>query len=265
MVDLYANYIPDTEKYLEYALRGLQIDPTSYDSISNSYNYLHISNAFIQAGFVDQAEKYINRSLDYMPGNLYSEYVKAYILYGKNKDLQQLREGLSKALQKDTNRIDIMQELAKVCYFQHDYETAYSYYQHYLAIKNALKLSIYPQEDIKIAFTCQQMNKTDEAQKYLESYKAFVDQEHSIYQSINLCVYYSMIGQEQKAMEQMKLFSEEQNFHYWTVPFMPLEPLLDALRNDKDYAKTFKKIERNFQRFHQRVEKTLAEKGLLDL
>ena len=264
LVDLYSRHIPNTEKYLEYALRGLRVDPTSYDSISNSFNYLHISNAFIQARFVDQAEKYINRSLDYMPGNLYSEYVKAYILYAKNKDLQQLRESLSAALQKDPSRIDILQELAKVCYFQHDYEVAYHYYQNFLSIKNTYNLDIYPQEDVKIANTCLKLNKDAEAQQLLDSFKAFVGQDHSIYKSMNLCLYYSAIGEKQKALEQLNLFTEEKNFHYWTILFMPVEPLMDDLRSDKEYTRAYKKLQRSFQEFHDRIEKSLSAKGLLN-
>ena len=55
LIDLYVNHLPDTEKYLEYALRGLRIDISAYDSTIASINYLHIANAFIQAGFVEQA------------------------------------------------------------------------------------------------------------------------------------------------------------------------------------------------------------------
>lgn len=264
LVDLYANYIPNTEKYLEYALRGLQIDPTSYDSISNSFNYLHISNAFIQAGFVDQAEKYIKRSIDYMSGNLYSEYVKAYVLYARNKDLQQTRELLIAALNKDSYRFDIMQELAKICYFQKDYETAYQYYQKYLSLKKMYKLDVYPQEDIKIAFTCLQLNKDEEAQELIDSYKSFIDQDQSIYRNMNECLYYSVTGDKQKAVEQLSKFTEEQSFHYWTVLFMPVDPIMDFIRDDKEYAKSYKKLERKFQAFHDRIEKSLNEKGLLD-
>ena len=264
LVNMYSAQLPNVEKYLEYALRGLHIDPTSYDSISNSFNYLHIANAFIQAGFVDQAEKYINRSLDYMPGNLYSEYVKAYILYAGNKDLQQLRERLTAAFQKDPNRLDIMQELAKICYFQKDYKTAYEYYHKFLSIKKMYHLDIYPQEDIKIAYTCLQLTKKEEAQNLLESYKSFVDQDHSIYKNMNMCLYYSGAGEKQKALEQFALFSDAQNFHYWTILFMPVDPLMDSIRNEKEFAKSYKKLERSFQAFHNRIERSLYEKGLLE-
>ena len=62
------------EKYLEYALKGISLDIAANDSTTASHIYLHISNAFIKSGFVDEAEKYINKSIEYDPGNLYSEF-----------------------------------------------------------------------------------------------------------------------------------------------------------------------------------------------
>ena len=58
LVDLYVNHLPDTEKYLEYALRGLKIDIAAYDSFTTSIIYLHISNALIQSGFIFSAFRY---------------------------------------------------------------------------------------------------------------------------------------------------------------------------------------------------------------
>ena len=74
--DFYTNYIPNTGKYLEYALKGIGLDIAAHDSVTASFIYLHVSNAFIQSGFIKEAEKYINKSLEYDPENLYSEYVK---------------------------------------------------------------------------------------------------------------------------------------------------------------------------------------------
>jgi len=149
LVDVYVNYLPDTEKYLEYALKGIKLDIASYDSITASYTYLHISNAFIQSGFIDEAENYINRSLDYYPGNLYSQYVKPYILYAKNRDLKHTKELLVEVFNKDTSRLDIMQEIGKICYYMRDYPGAYYYYKKFNDIRRALNLDIYSSEDAK--------------------------------------------------------------------------------------------------------------------
>lgn len=263
LVDLYANYLPDTRKYLEYTLRGLQIDPARFDPVTMSFNFLHISNAFIQAGFVDEAEKYINVSLDYYPGNLYSEYVKAYILFARDNNLQQTKELLLEAARKDTMRLDIIQEVAKICYYRRDYESAYKYYQKYLGIKKMLQLSVYPQEDIKIAFTCQQLGKTQEAEQFLASYKHFADNDRSIYRSLNLSTYYAATGQNEEALNQLKLFAGQKNFQYWIVLFLPIDPIMDAVRVQPGYSGTFKQIKANFKQFHNEVKESLEEKGLI--
>ena len=74
--DIYARVIPNTGKYLEYALKGIQLDIAANDSITQSFTYLHLSNALVQAGFVEEALTYINKSLDYNPKNYYSPLVK---------------------------------------------------------------------------------------------------------------------------------------------------------------------------------------------
>jgi tetratricopeptide (TPR) repeat protein len=70
LADLYSRAIPDTGKYLKYALIGLQLDIEANDSITKSYMYLALSNAFIQNGFTDKALEYIDLSLDYNPREL---------------------------------------------------------------------------------------------------------------------------------------------------------------------------------------------------
>ncbi len=117
LASLYSNEIPNTEKYLTYALKGIQLDIAAYDSITKSYIYLNLSNAFIQNGFVDEATTYINRSLDYNPDNYYSPMLKAYILFAKDGNIKQTQKLLLKEWNKDTARLDILQEVAKFHYY----------------------------------------------------------------------------------------------------------------------------------------------------
>ena len=114
LADMYANYLPNTSKYLEYALKGLKLDVVTTDSVTKSYLYLVLSNAFVQTGFVDESIEYINKSLDYDPNNYFSPYLKAYILAAKDKDLPRTAELLKKEWNKDTTRMDILQEIGKV-------------------------------------------------------------------------------------------------------------------------------------------------------
>ena len=86
--DYYARVTPNTEKYLEYALKGVQLRIGATDSVAQSYMYLHLSNALAQSGFVEEALVNIDRSLSYDATNYYAPIVKAFILYAKNGDLK---------------------------------------------------------------------------------------------------------------------------------------------------------------------------------
>ena len=87
LADFYTRFVPDTEKYLEYALMGIDLDIAAHDSVDASFIYLHLSNAFMQSGFVNEAEKYMKISLHYYPDNVYAELLKPYILLAGDGDL----------------------------------------------------------------------------------------------------------------------------------------------------------------------------------
>ena len=263
LLDLYSNHLPDSEKYLEYALRGLQIDISAYDSTVASLNYLHISNAFIQNGFISEAEKYINKSLDYDAKNLYSETVKAYILYAKNRNLKQTRDLLITAFKKDTTRIDIVQEIGKISYYMRDYETAFLYYNPFLEIREAYNLDIYKTEDIKIAFVFSKKGKEEEAKEILADFAEYEANDESVYQHINLAMYYSWMGEKEKALEHLQTFSEQDSYFYWILIFSPIDPLFDNIKDSRDFKQTFKKIETNFWENHERIKSSLEEKKLI--
>lgn len=264
LVELYVNYLPNTEKYLEYALKGLEIDiVAAYDSAAASYSYLHISNAFIQSGFVDEAEKYINISLQYLPENLYSQYVKAYIRYAKNEDLNQLNKSLLATFEKDKTRLDILQEVAKSYYYLRDFETAAIYYKAFVEAREMYNLEIYRSENGKIGVTFDKVGDQELSDKYFEQYRTWAENDPSIYSNFSLAFYYSYKGDTDKAIDYLEAFTQHDNFHYWTILFTPIDPLMDNLKQHPQYNKVFREIEDKFNANHKRIEKSLQEKGLL--
>ena len=263
LVDLYVHHLPDTEKYLEYALKGIKIDIAAYDSITASFIYLHISNAFIQSGFINEALKYINKSLEYYPQNLYSEYVKAYILFARNRNLVQLKELLIEALHKDSTRLDIMQEVGKVYYYLRDYENAYRYYKKFIEIREAYNLDIYRSENDKIGVVLSEMGLIEESKKIFKEFKNYAENDKSIYKHLNLAVYYSYMGETEKAIENMKLFSKQNNYHYWTILFLEMDPLVDNIKDLPEFKKTFSDIKTKFWTYHKQIKASLEEKELL--
>ncbi|MDX2443203.1 MAG: helix-turn-helix domain-containing protein [Bacteroidales bacterium] len=261
--EFYTSYMPDTEKYLEYALKGVQLDIASHDSITASYIYLHLSNAFIQSGFVEEAEKHINRSLAYSPENIFSQYVKAYVLYAKNQDLAQTKKLLLETYAKDTTRLDVLQEVAKICYYQRDFEDAYTYYDKFTTIKETQQLDIFPSEDSKIGVVFDKMGLKTKSEQYFTKYLNYAENDNSVYKDLSLAMYYAYKGDTEKTIAHMKLFAKQDNYMYWTLLFLKIDPLIDPVKDNTEFQQLLQEIETKFWQDHQRIKESLEEKGLL--
>jgi len=261
--DHYATRAPNTMKYLEYALKGIGLDIATHDSVTASFVYLHVSNALIQSGFIDEAEKYINKSIGYNPQNLYSEYVKAYILLAKNRDFAQTKKLLIKTFNKDTTRLDVLQEIGKICYVMKDYRTAYKYYKKFNEIREAYNLNIYRGENVKIAMVLSELEMREESEKYLKDYKDYADNDKSIYKHLSLSAYYALKGDIEKSIEHLKLFSQEDNYYYWIVLFLRMDPLIEKIKDHPEFEKIMTDIETKFWNYHKQIKVSLEEKELL--
>ncbi len=261
--EFYTNYVPDTDKYLEYALKGIRIDIGAHDSTDASYIFMHLSNALLQAGFVSQAETYIERSLSYNPENLYSEYLRAYILYARNHDLAETRVLLENTLSKDTTRLDLLQEVGKICYFMRDYPGALDYYQRYLDLKARRQVVVFRGEDAKIGLVCSEMGMPEMADSLFSAYKKYADGDLTMYKHLSLAVYDAHFGEFEKALEHLELFSQQNSFNYLLFPFLEIDPLTDALREQPEYREIIGQMEEKFRKDHERIRRSLEEKDLI--
>ena len=263
LVKLYAEHFPNTEKYLEYALRGIEIDFKASDSLAASFSYLHISNAFVQSGFVDKAEEYINKSLAYYPDNLFSQYVKAYVMYAKDPDLYQLNRSLLEVFSKDSTRLDIMQEVAKSYYYQRDYENSYRYYKKFEDLRKAYKLDIYRAENAKIGLVYDKVGNKEGSILLFEKYLKMANEDPTIYKNLSLAVYHAYHGEKEKALEYFSLFSQVDNYHYWIILFLDIDPLVDNIKSMRKYEKVKKILEEKFWKYHDEIKENLKRKGLI--
>ena len=262
--DFYTRHVPDTEKYLKYALMGIGLDIAAHDSVEASYIYLHLSNAFMQSGFVNEAEKYIDLSLEYNPENLFSEILRAYILLARSGDLIQTKELLINALQKDTSRTDIMKELGVICYYLGDYESAYAYYRLMFEITEAQGLFMYNGEKAKFGLILSELGMAEESERYFQDYLEYAENDQSIYKDLSLAAYYSYTGETDSAIEHMELFSEQENYPYWYILFLEMDdPLFDHVKDNPEFQKILREIELKFWRYHKEIRDSLREKGLL--
>jgi TolB-like protein/AraC-like DNA-binding protein/Tfp pilus assembly protein PilF len=263
LTDFYAIYLLNTGKYLQYALKGIQLNIASLDSTTASYTYLRLGNALIQNGFVNESLKCIDRSLEYNPNNPFSNYVRAFVLMAKTGDAKQTRDLLLKEFNKDTTRFDILQDIGKVSYYMYDYKGAYQYYQRFLRIRESRKLDIYRHENLTIALVMEQNGKKKEAEALVKEYKAFLDADKSAYRDLGYSAYYLYRGDTAKCIEHMKLFSKQDNVQYWIFLFLEKDPLMKRITGNAEFKKYFDIAKGRFWKEHDALKATLDERGLL--
>jgi len=261
--ELYANAIPNTEKYLKYALKGIQLDIAANDSVSKSYIYLNLSNAFIQNGFTDEAMKYINLSLKYNPKNFYAPFLKIFIQYADHQNIDKTTKQLVNEWKKETTRLDITQEVGKFYYFQEKYDSAYYYYKKFVKIKEENGLDIYPQENLKIGIVYEKMGLDEQAAKFYNAFSNYCEKDQSIYQPASLASKYLQEGKYDLAIEQLNIFASKNNYQYWILLFLEKDPLMKHLKKHPEYEKIMKKIKKRFWENQAQLKQSLANEGLI--
>jgi len=93
-------------------------------------------------------------------------------------------------------------------------------------------------------------------------YQLFISHLLSIY-NLGSAMYYAHIDDTKQALEHLKLFSEEDNYHYWTILFLEMDPLVDNLNDIPEFKELVKKIKTKFWQKHEEIKASLEKKGLL--
>lgn len=262
LADFYFRLVPDSDKYLEYALKGVQLNVASNDSITQSYLYLQLSNALMTAGFIDEAYHYINKSLEYNSDNYYAPHLKAFILFARDGDLNRTRSLLLKEWQKDTTRLDILQDIAKLYYVEGDYDSAYVYFRRFVDARKRNGLAIYEEENAKIALVYAKKGLTTEAADLFHAFSEYCENDQSIYHSVNMAIKYAYEGQIDPAIEQLRIFSESDNYQYWFL-LIEGEPIFKPLKSHPEFQTIMQNIKDRFWQNHDRLQASLEERGLL--
>ncbi len=263
LADFHFRIIPNSGKYLKYALKGVQLDVAANDSVTLSYHYLNLSNAFIQNGFVDEAIIYVNKSLNHFPENFFAPYVKALITYAKETNIERAKLSLIKEWKKDTTRLDILQEVAKFYFYEEDYDSAFYFFKKFVIAKEANGLGIYPQEDIRIGKVYEKMGLDEQSKGFYQAYADYCENDQSIYKSASLAMKFANEGEIDLAIEQLNIFARQDNFQYWTLVFMKIDPLVNPLRDHPAFDDVMQKIEDRFWENQARLKKSLEEEGLI--
>jgi len=260
--DFYYMYIPNTAKYLEYSLKGVRLEAAAHDSASASNNYLRLSHALLQTGFLEESLVHINKSLEFNPNNPYSGYLKAWIQFFIDKDIKLAKDRIIKELGKDPTRLDILQEVGKICVLMGDYESAYPYYDRFLKLRDEYHLDLYKQENLNIGMVYERMGYKEKSQQLIKEYKVFADNDQTIYKHLYLTGYFAYLGDKENAIEHLKLFSNEDNFVYWIL-LWDMGTSDDPMRKVPEFRKIMGEIEAKFWKKHKEIKLTLEEEGLL--
>ena len=263
LADYYFRIVPNSGKYLEYALKGVQLDVAAGDSITLSYLYLNLSNAFIQNGFVDEAIEYIDKSLNYYPENYFGPYVKALIMYAKESSIERTKQSLLKEWKKDTTRLDILQGVAKFYFFEDNYDSSFYYFQKFVSARETTGQDIYQQEDIRIGIVYEKMGLMEQSKNFYQSYADYCEKDQSIYKSASLAVKYANEGEADLAIEQLNIFATQDDFQYWMLVFLKVDPLINPIKNHPEFDDVMQKIEKRFWGNQSRIKESLEEKELI--
>lgn len=261
--DFYTHHLPNTGKYLEYALKGLRLGANSGDSVEISYFYLRLGNALIQTGFVDESLKALDQSLLYFPNNPYSNYIRAFVLFAKTKDLKQTQRLLQIEFNKDTTRFDILQDIGKVSYYLGETDTAYYYYKRFNAYRDRYKLDVFRHENINIGLVYEAMGKKEKAKAFIEDYRQYLETDQTVYKNLALTFYYCHTNESEKALEHLRLFAREDNIQYWFILFMGEMPGKTKTEELPEFKKLMAEIERKFWANHEKLKTRLVEEGVL--
>jgi TolB-like protein/AraC-like DNA-binding protein/Tfp pilus assembly protein PilF len=261
--DLYGLYLPNTGKYLEYALRGMRLGAEGTDSVEISYFHLRLGNALIQTGFVEESLKQFDLALTYYPDNAYARYVRAFALYAKTGNLKQTRALLVKEFNKDTTRFDILQDIGKVSYYLGEYDTAYICYKRFNNYRETYKLDVFQHENLLIGKIYDKMGEHEQAKQFYASYREFLARTETAYKHLGLVAWYCEENNRDKALEHLRLFAKEDNIQYWIILFLNKTPDKTSIERSAEFQKLSREIEKKFWANHEKLKGQLEEQGLL--
>jgi TolB-like protein/AraC-like DNA-binding protein/predicted Zn-dependent protease len=260
--DIYNFHIPNTSKHLRNALKAVRLDMGSLDSATASFNFLHLSAAFIQAGFKKEAEANINKAYAYNPNNPYVGWLKAAIMLASDGDYTAAKNLMIKDYEKDTTRIHLLQEIGKLEYVLGNYENSYKYFEKFVRARDTYNIDIFHNMDLNIGIVYIEVGRKAEGEKFIKRYLEHVENDKTMYKSLYMALYYAWIKDKAKTIEHLKTFSKEDDYQFWVL-FLGSDQLMDGLKDNAEYKKIMRTIERKFRENNLRIRKDLEEEGLI--
>lgn len=259
LADYYGTYMPNTSKYLHYALRAQRLNPTEKDQVKESYNYTRIGNALAQTGFADESIDYLKKAIELYPENAYASYILAFAQYAKSRDIKATLASLQKEFAKDSNRVDILKDIGKVQYYLRDFKAAANTFDAYEQLSQVQHLDAYDHESLLFAKTYQMVGRTADAKLYADKYSSFLERDKSAYNELGRAMYQSYLGNQSASLKHFEAFSKEDQLQYWLVLFLEDDILVDDLKATPAFKKSMSRIRKNFEKTKEEITEHLKE------
>ena len=107
------------------------------------------------------------------------------------------------------------------------------------------------------------MGLNEQSKNFYQAYTDYCDNDQSIYKSASLAMKYANEWEVDLAIEQLNIFATQDNFQYWTLVFLEVEPLINPLKGHPEFDAVMQKIKDRFWDNQSRLKVSLKEKGLI--
>jgi TolB-like protein/AraC-like DNA-binding protein/Tfp pilus assembly protein PilF len=255
----YSNALKSFYKYQELKPEEILTMPEMLNKVYQCYNYL---------GYPETARKYAKQLLQLNNDSLQYLYnLREIELYSGNFEAA-LDFGL-KCHRLDTTIISLY-HIGFNYLFLKNYTEAYKYV---LEIENELKKSGNKQDiNLWIGYIYFKNNRIKEADFHFDGgiklYLKQIESNHlnaqRFYSQFLLACIYSVRGEKEKAMENLKLLKKRKTYSLGQVIWLKYFPLLDNIRQEPEFADILKDVEARYQKEHELAGKLLKEYGELE-
>ena len=253
----------NTEKYLEYKLMAVKINSLDENIIQKSEDYRLAARALRVAGFYNEAETYINKSIELNPENLGSVCEKSELIIERDNNYEKAREILTDALLTDSLNTEVLRYLFTNFYLTNDYHSAFTFFNKIYNIDKTLK--ILPRKDFsRLAVICNKLGMQTESENYLKYFKeanrVFVN---SYVSSLEMTRFYSLENNQQKALDQLNIFNQQKYHFIYSIRMLKDDAVFENINSLPEFKKTVSELETKFWANHQKIKANLKDKRLL--
>lgn len=240
-------------KYLELKPEEENIPPNLFSTITYS---------FFNAGFPVLAEKYLLELLKATNDSLHYFYQMCYGSACKfNYDL--IKRYAEKSLSLDSSLLYPVLWMGWTYVYTEDYSIALEYIK---LLEKKTKNGLFPPG---IAFVHLKTGNRQKAfgifekavKNYLEQIETGNLDAARYYPHYYLAVSYSAMGEKEKALHYLKEVNNRSTIPVWIISALKVDPMFDNIRNEPEFHKLVRELEKKYQKEYKRIAMLLKQKG----